>query len=154
MQVVEKADEDKNILLGLEGLFNNIILKTGVKKLAEWLWEKKSRLAWTIIVLVFSIVATVFWFNDVQPKIDNIMLMTRKVNSIEKQQDKSDSLLILIHKDMKSGFKVTQERFDSIDNRFINIDYDFNTLIHYVAKNVDDEKYLRREIIEDHQKLK
>jgi len=99
-------------------------------------------------------VATAFWFKDVQPKIDNIMVMTRKVNSIEKQQDKTDSLLILIHQNVKTGFQNTQERFDSVDNRFINIDYDFNTLIHYVAKNVDDEKYLRREIIEDHQKLK
>jgi Tfp pilus assembly protein PilO len=156
-----KQDEETNILKGLADLVDNIILRQILTAIANFLWGTKKRLAWFIVFLLFVIGATFFWFIKIQPKIDEVMLMSAKVTSIESKQQSRDSLLLVINNNIKDGFGNIYQRFDSVDNQLISYENDFATLIHYVAKKdkngitiQSEEDYLRREILDDHKKLK
>lgn len=143
--------EDKNIFTDIVNFVDNIYVKIGLKIIFNWLWEKKARLAWSLLI---SICAICFWFLKVQPKLDEFTLMNSKVNSIQSKTQKTDSLLMVINQKLDNGFTGVHNRFDSVDNRLYNIDSDFGTLIHYVSKKTGDEEYLRREILDDHKNIK
>ena len=156
--MVNEHKNESNILDEFTQSFDNPFIKTIGRKIAKFLWGTKDRLAWFIIIMffVFSIVLSgvIFWYSKVQPTLNNLSSLSAKVAAIEDKQQKRDSLLLVMHYDIKDGFKGIHKRFDSIDNRFNNIDADFGTLIHYVSKSKSDEEYLRREILDDHKNLK
>jgi hypothetical protein len=140
---IDKLEEKKvndlgEVVSGVGGAVSGVDPKA-IKNIWKWLTDTKSR----ILHASFICFGAIFmWFLVIKPVNNFNTVMTE----IQKKQIKADTMLLLIHSDIKKGF-------GDVNNRFDNMDADFGTLIHYVAKDKNDEEYLRREIIDDHKNL-
>lgn len=147
------TEEKGNVLSELFEGVSNIFLRLWLIKFGKWLYEKKSRMAWAIVILLFVVFVIPFWFIRVQPKINTMMSLGDKISLIESKQQKNDSLMLI---SINNGFNqintklgkmdsTNKVNFNYIDNRFDHVDRNFQRVIHYVAKNPKDERQLEEE---------